>query len=82
MKPTLVLLASLGFAAAYVDCRVPNNQELSNTCTTDSQFAGCRSQCKKHCGNTGANTAICVNKANNDFDCVCAQQAGRPPGFP
>ncbi|KAF6835108.1 hypothetical protein CMUS01_05902 [Colletotrichum musicola] len=81
MKPTLLLLASLGFAAAYVDCRVPNNQELSNTCTTDSQFAGCRGQCKKHPVSWDS-TNKPNSKANNDFDCVCAQQVGRPPGFP
>ncbi|KXH50683.1 hypothetical protein CSIM01_01532 [Colletotrichum simmondsii] len=77
----ILLLASAGAAMAFVECRTPSNAELFNNCQTQEQRDGCKGQCIKHCSDTTANLAVCINKANNDFDCVCATQAGRGPGF-
>ncbi|KAL2070145.1 hypothetical protein VTL71DRAFT_14825 [Oculimacula yallundae] len=76
-----IMVAFAATAMAYVDCRTPTNAELSNRCTTREQVAGCRGQCVQKCSDTSANTPICINKANNDFDCVCATVAGGDPGF-
>ncbi|TDZ15799.1 hypothetical protein Cob_v011278 [Colletotrichum orbiculare MAFF 240422] len=71
MKP-VVILALVGTAMAYLACRPPTSAEVAHPCLTSAQADGCKGLCRTNC--IGTNKSYCVNKANNDYDCVCTAE--------